>query len=583
MKIGIDIGNSYATIATLNHEGEPVLIKDIESNKDWEVFTPMRVQIEDQFAYIGQTVNSLMASKYQLNYCKNFFEELGNPVSIYTDDSKGEWTAVELVGLSLRKLKIDAEGFSTELLEGVVAVVPSYFSEAEKAAYQDAFKWSGVRLQGLVEDYKAALAGYGFSKNDAEVKNILVYDFGKTQFHFNIVRCGGGKIELIFSSKKIEIGGKLLDNEVATIIKSQYKQVTGNDFKGSLKEQYYLDKQAELIKARLSSPFLPYTKEICVLDNKPIEVVINRATFETAIDKIVQRTIEEIEIAFQQITIEPEAINHVLLIGGSGKITLVQKKLQAFLGKGKKGIICELPRKVMTKGAALLAYEVSEEVEVNFGAENMNVGGVPYAVSLSVQDVVTEQLVEQDYFLKGDELPANRTEIFSTFFPGQKNIKIKVIKNKFLGDLLETLGIIDVEIPDGKEIIEMEVAANFDKKGELSFSVREKGTGKFLYFQYIKGTIIPSPKKVAVTRKHVRVVVGKKKNAVKNQAKVTVNVRSIDKKKPAITVAAPKVNVKLTSKEQGKVTVNATKKQAYENKKIVPEERIKEMIINNIG
>ena len=537
MKIGIDIGNSYATIATLNHEGEPVLIKDIESKKEWEVFTPMRVQIEDQFAYIGQTVNALMSSKYQLNYCKNFFEKLGNPASIYTDDSKKEWNAAELVALLLRKLKIDAEGFSTELLEGVVAVVPSYFSEEAKVAYQNAFKWSGVRLQGLVVDYKAALAGYGFGKSDADVKNIVIYDFGKTQFHFNIVRCGGGKIEVLFSSKKLEIGGKLLDNEVATIIRSQYKQVTGNDFKGSLKEQYYLDKQAELIKARLSSPFLPYTKEICVLDNKPIEIVINRATFEATIDKIVQRTIDEIETAFQNITIEPEAIDHVLIIGGSGKITLVQKKLQAFFGKRNESIICELPRKVMTKGAALLAYAVDEEIDVSFEANSTTVVGVPYAVSLSVQDVVTEQLVEQDYFLKGDELPANRTEIFSTFFPDQKNIKIKVIKNKFLGDLLETLGIIDIEIPNRKEIIEIEIAANFDKKGELSFSVREKETGKFLQFQYIKGIVSPSPKKVAVTRKHVRVVVGKKSEPKKNRAKVQINIGSTNKKKPAIKLA----------------------------------------------
>ena len=585
MKIGIDIGNSFASVASLNHEGEPTLLKDVGSKKEWEVFTPMRIQIEDQFAFIGQSVNELLLSNYSLNYCGSFFEKLGQEDFIYIDDSQKEWSATELMALVLRKLKLDAESHTTEKLEAAVAVVPSYFTPEQKTELERAFSWGGMPLQHLVEDYRAALAGYGFSSRDREEKTFLIYDLGREQFHFSVIRCGNGTLKELFTSDRLPVGGAQLEEQVLEFIKEQFQQATGKTFIGRKNERLTLQKQAELIKVKLSSPFLPFVREICVLNNQPVEIIMTRVDFERVGAPVINQTIEFLKSGLAKRNISIQQLDHVLVVGGSGKVNLVQTKLQQFFQDTRATIICESPRTVMTAGAAVLAYENSEEVEIEFSVPTKkNTGGAPYSLTLTTRDLIKDDLIARDCFLKGEKLPVSRSVVFSTFFPGQKNLSINVIKNKNLGDLSEVLGIIEIDIPDLRDMIAVEIVGEYSEAGDLTFYVKERRSRVPLNFNFSGTKEFSAPQKIKISKKPLKVFPGKKKIAVKVQnggRRIKVEKEASSGEKSPV-----KEQIKIItsdSKNPGRTPNSSViKTPQVEGKKYSPEEKIKEMILNNI-
>jgi len=571
MKLGIDIGNSYATIATLDNHGKTIFLKDVSSKKDYEIFTPLKVQVDGQFAFLGQTVNSLLNSKYKLNVGKNFFQAIGNEKWQYVDDNRRIWTPENLLALLFKKLKLDAESSGTALVTGIVATFPGYFKESQKEIFTRAINKSGLNLDYLIPDYKAVLEGYGFSKEDSEERNFLVFDLGKTHFNTSIVRCGNNKIEPINLSPRYDLGGQDFDHKILEMILDELRKVEGLNIEKELSDSSSLNKIAELIKVKLSSRFSTLASEVIPVNNELIKIVLTKQAFHKNIESLLARLVDLVNKSLLAANLTVADINHVLLVGGAAKMVFIQEELKNMFGSENNKVICESPRKVIVKGAAIYAYSdtIGDDLANKVVDEENRLG---YDISILLEDKLTGHSEVHSYFTKETILPDSKTYSFKTAYVKQKIIRFQIIKNKSLGDLLEVLGIIEVTVPLESDIPMIELTVNVDTVGEYSFNLVNKQTGEKINFHHTSD-ISPVPRKIKVGRRKIKVVPRGK------TTKVVVKPKS--KKVSAINnvkiMIKPKDKSKKTLDISAKPAQKSPKKKAMDWKSIIDE-----MVINNI-
>lgn len=582
MKLGIDIGSSYATVASLDNDGKPVLLKDVSSKKDYEIFTPLKVQVEGQFAFVGQTVNALLNSKFKLNIGKNFFHALGKKDWKFIDDEGRKWSPENLVALILKKLKIDAESSGTELVTGVVATFPAYFNDLQKDSFRLAFERSGLKLDFLLEDYTAVLEGYGFSKEDDKEKNFLVFDLGQSHFHTSVVRCGNNEIKPLYLSKRYEIGGQDFDKKVLEMIVDQLKRVEGLNMEEGFTDVSHLEKSSELIKAKLSSKFSSLTTEIISIENELVEIILTKNAYEKNIEPLIVQLLDVVKLSLKESELKTNQIDHVLLVGGATKMNFIQENLKQIFGTENNKIICETPRKIMARGAALYAYTNDKSDFVKGLSSDGN--GLGYDLNILFEDDLTGQKTNHTFFTKYAQLPDTKMHSFELAYPKQKNIEFKVIKNDSLGDLSVVLGIIDVDIPRDISMVTIEITANIDHVGDCSFMLKAKETGRFLEFNYRSG-VSPVPQKIKVERRKIRVVPKKNKAKVVVKAKKISN--EISKQNPSRTAKQTSngIKIKIKPKNNNIITTPASTKvnpKKVREAKIDWKNIINEMIINNL-
>ena len=359
MKIGIDIGNSYVAAASVKDDRSFLFFKDASSEKNYNTFTPIKIYTDDKFAYVGRMIEQLQETKYEIEYAANVLEFLGSGNKIYKESNQLEWSAKNLLALTLKKVKIDIESMIMESMEGVVCTTPSYFTKTQLEALKKVFKISGFNLINLIASYKAALVEYELYPFEKPGHYITI-DIGKTQSNFTIVHGDSEQVEVVYQSQKLNIGGEMFDKALLSLITAQIE----NKVEDTIYEKsFLLQKKLQLIKAKLSTPFSSVTQEFIEIEDKLVEIIINKYSFQEIISPIIKQLTDEIQKVLIDVSISSSSIEKVLITGGSGKMVFLQEELGAFFGSKEK-IVCKDPRRVQVKGAALIASNVNNYEEL---------------------------------------------------------------------------------------------------------------------------------------------------------------------------------------------------------------------------
>ena len=192
--VGIDLGTTFSTLAILNTIGKPEIIP----NCDGERLTPSAIFFDEEnpdVIRIGiEAINSrhLNAERSvrwvkrhmgQADYCKEI-------------NGKG-WTAVELSGLILKKLKQDCSTEQGDIRDAIISV-PAHFDEIRRKATMDAGTAIGLNVIGIVNEPVAAALYYATTRK--VTGKVLVYDLGGGTFDVTIMNVEGHKMDIICSS-----------------------------------------------------------------------------------------------------------------------------------------------------------------------------------------------------------------------------------------------------------------------------------------------------------------------------------------------------------------------------------------------
>jgi molecular chaperone DnaK len=462
--VGIDLGTTNSVVAV--KEGDNItVIPSAEGSR----LTPSVVAFtKDGERLVGQLAKRQAVINPERTIM-SIKRKMGSDYKVKIDDK--EYTPQEISAMILQKMKKDAEDYLGEEVTKAVITVPAYFTDAQRQATKDAGKIAGLEVLRIINEPTAACLAYGMDKG-GEFK-VLVFDLGGGTFDVSILDVGEGVYEVMATSGDNHLGGDDWDQRLVEWMIAEFKRKEGVDLSKDKMALQRLREAAEKAKIELSSMSettisLPY---ITADQNGPkhLELEITRAKFEEMTADLLERVVGPVQKALSDAGLTPDQVDKILLVGGSTRMPMVQRKIKELLGKEPtKGIN---PDECVAVGAAIqgaiLAGEHKDIVLVDV---------TPLSLGVETLGGVFTKIIERN-----TAIPVSKSQIFTTAVDNQTQVEIHVLQGErpMAADNV-SLGrfFLDGIPPAPRGVPQIEVTFNIDVNGILNVTAKDLATGK---------------------------------------------------------------------------------------------------------
>ncbi len=484
--IGIDLGTTNSVVAIMEGK-EPKVITNEEGGR----LTPSVVAFDDKGEVLVGQIARRQAITNPENTVYSIKRFMGRKFEEVTEEAKrvpykivrapnGD-VAVEIRGKRysppeisarvLMKLKRAAEEYLGEKVTDAVITVPAYFNDAQRQATKDAGRIAGLDVKRIVNEPTAAALAYGLDKGKDHL--ISVYDFGGGTFDISVLEVGDKVVEVVSTNGDTHLGGDDIDVRVMEWLIAEFKKDTGLDVSKDKMVLQRLKEAAEKAKIELSSvmeteinlPFLTADAS----GPKHMQIKLSRAKLEQLMGDLVERTIDPSRKALDDAGKKPADIEEVVLVGGSTRIPMVQKKVKDFFSKEPhKGVN---PDEVVALGAAVQAGVLSGEVK-----DILLLDVTPLSLGIETLGGVNTVLIPRN-----TTIPTRKTETFSTASDNQTSVEVHVLQGERpMARDNRTLGKFHLDgIPSApRGVPQVEVTFDIDANGIVNVNAKDKATGK---------------------------------------------------------------------------------------------------------
>jgi len=268
---------------------------------------------------------------------------------------------------------VQRRGRSDHRLGRAVITVPAYFDAPQIDATRQAGEIAGLEVLGLLQEPTAACM-YAVWKRDLGDGNFLVYDLGGGTFDVSVIRCLYGEYQVLGIHGDNYLGGDDFDRRLAEYFRKHLVDAGYSlelDIQNNADDRIrflLLTRMAREVKEALSSSPVQYIARRDIFSDHEgkmvtLELELGRNTWNELMGDLIESTIrcshEALKRAQEQGDITLADIDHVLLVGGSTRVPLVQERVaEAFCGPDKSKAsapIMEAPDSAVALGAALHA------------------------------------------------------------------------------------------------------------------------------------------------------------------------------------------------------------------------------------
>ena len=462
--VGIDLGTTNSCIAV--QEGDQTTI--IPNNEGARTTPSVVAFTKEGERLVGQLAKrqAIVNADHTIMSIKR---EMGTDYRVNIDGKS--YTPQEISAMILQKMKRDAEDYLGEPVTQAVITVPAYFTDAQRQATKDAGTIAGLEVLRIINEPTAACLAYG--ENRKEEHKILVFDLGGGTFDVSILDVGEGVFEVLATAGDNRLGGDDWDNRIVEWMAAEFKKAEGIDLKNDTMAMQRLREAAEKAKIELSNmtettislPFITANQT----GPKHLEMKLTRAKFEEMTADLLDRTVTPTQRALSDSGLSASEIDKILLVGGSTRMPMVQKKIVSLLGKEPtKGIN---PDECVAAGAAIQGAILKGDHK-----DIVLVDVTPLSLGLETLGGVFTKVIERN-----TAIPVSKSQVFTTAANNQPQVEIKVLQgersmaadNVKLGDF-----VLDGIPPAPRGIPQIEVTFNIDVNGILNVSAKDKGTGK---------------------------------------------------------------------------------------------------------
>jgi molecular chaperone DnaK len=394
------------------------------------------------------------------------------------------YTPQEISACILRELKRAAAQAMRHPVQRAVITVPAYFNEVQRQATIEAGAIAGLAVERLINEPTAAALAYGYGIGDDEHLRVLVYDLGGGTFDISLIELHSGVVDVLATTGDNHLGGDDFDERLAQRVADEFAAQHAIDLRQDHQAWARLLRAAEDAKITLSAaPYATITLEYIAHDRRqrPLHIVreVSRGEFVALIDDLLQGTVTCIDQALTDARLHPADLDRVLLVGGSTRIPAVWDLVSRRLGQAPHDEID--PDAVVALGAAVQAGIMAGE---DIAAVLVDV--TPLSLGIETARMGVTGHLQGDHFVplirRNTTVPVHKSEVFSTVFPGQSAIHVKVYQgehpvasqNVLLGDFM----VEDVQPnrPDG--LADVIINFGLDVNGILNVMVTERATGR---------------------------------------------------------------------------------------------------------
>ena len=484
--IGIDLGSTLSEVAVIEG-GKPTVVV----NEDGSYTTPSVVSIIDGERKVGAAAKrqQIVNPKSTIYLIKRFMGATYNESSdaikhvqydVVNENGKPRvkigdkmFSPEEISSHILGKMKKIAEDYLGEEVKDAVITVPAFFNDSARQATKTAGELAGLNVLRIIAEPTAAILSSNIDMQKGG--KYMVVDFGGSTEDNSIADISDGVVEILSTNGDVYLGGSDIDKLVADYVVNEFKETNGVDVSKDPQAMTRVLEAVEKAKVELSNASttdinIPY---IAIKDNVPqhLNTTLSRAKFEQLIEPIVDKLIGCAKKAVELAKIDKSELNGILLIGGSCRIPLVQKRLSEEFGAELiKSSNMDL---AVAEGAAIQANNI---VGGEGSTDILLVDVCPISLGIETMNGVFTKLVEAN-----TTIPCKREETFTTAVANQTAITVNVLQgerpmardNKSLGQFnLEGI------LPAPAHVPQILVSFDIDANGILKVSAKDKATNK---------------------------------------------------------------------------------------------------------
>lgn len=469
--IGIDLGTTNSCVSVVENDA-PVMVQ----NSTGKLTTPSVVAFtKNGERLVGEAARRQAVTNTDRTIC-SVKRHMGTDWCVRIDGT--EYKPQTISAMILMQLKKEAEEFLGASVTDAVITVPAYFNDIQRQATKDAGRIAGLNVLRIVNEPTAAALSYGL--NHGENQKVMVYDLGGGTFDVSIIEIGEGVIEVLATSGDNHLGGDDFDARIVDWMVRQVKAEKKYDLTKDFAVMQRVREAAEQAKKELSSAetahiVLPYLAQG---KGEPfhLDMTLSRGQFEELVKDLVERTAVPVQNALSDAGIAASELGRVLLVGGSTRMPVVQKKVRELTGKEASRNIN--PDECVAKGAAILGSTLQGNalMTVGTGSSLLLLDVIPLSLSIETMGGVATRLIARN-----STLPVRYSKVFTTAAPYQRDVEIHVLQgerpmardNKTIGKF-RLKGI--RKAPAG--VPQIEVTFDIDTNGILKVSAKDLDTKK---------------------------------------------------------------------------------------------------------
>ena len=461
--LGIDLGTTFSCMSIME-AGKPIVIPNAEGGRTTASIVAFTKEGE---RLVGSLAKRQAVTNPQRTI-QSIKRKMGSTEKIRIDDKN--YSPQEISAMILQKMKVDAEAYLGEKISKAVITVPAYFNDAQRQATKDAGKIAGLDVMRIINEPTASALAYGIDKE--QDATVLVYDLGGGTFDVSILTLGDGVFEVQSTAGNNVLGGDDFDKRVTDYLIEEFKKKEGVDLRNDPYAMQRLRDASENAKIELSQRQstninLPYITTD-TSGPKFLNFDLTRSKLEQLIGDLVESTVGPVKQALSDAKLEPKDIDHVLLVGGSTRVPLVQDTVKKILGKEPdKGIN---PDECVALGAGIQGAVLTGETK-----DIVLLDVTPLTLGIETLGGIATKLIERN-----TTIPTRKSQIFSTAADGQTSVEIHVeqgeralAKDNFTLGRFQLTGI----PPAPRGIPQIEVTFDIDSNGIIHVSAKDLGSG----------------------------------------------------------------------------------------------------------